>query len=188
MKKRVFSLLILAISLFLFSCGADLPEDEEIIERVKELVAAAAPLNDIYFGEGLPRDILREGVGNYKYISDKSRYKSIAEIKEETSNVFSSEYANLLFMGAFSAINEEGAGISYAPYIENNGELMLNSDFEKRIESARIYHFDTLQITKKSKNKIFIEIETEIEGADRLRVILKLVFEGDRWLLDSPTY
>jgi len=188
MKKIIFLLLTFTAVFYLFSCGGGGPEDSEIRTTVESLVADAAPLNEIYFGKGLPSDILRPGVGNYMYISSDAEYGSIEQIKEATREIFSAEYSEILFENAFSGTNEEGIGINYALYAEKNGELMINSKAERMITGTRIYHFDTIKVIKKSSETVFVEIDTEDDSGAAAKVKLKLVSEDGKWLLDSPTY
>lgn len=187
MKKFLLPLLVISL-ITTFGCGSNAPSGEEIVALVEERVKASEELNEIYFGEGLPVDILRASVGYYKYVSKDSPYQSIAQIKEATQKVFSSEYSNLLFQNAFSGTNEEGVGIVYARYAEKDGELMVYTNLEAILTAKRTYHFDTVKVLKKNGRSVTVEIETEDESGTKLTVKLKMVKENDIWLLDSPTY
>ena len=55
--KKFISLLLAAILLTLTvtSCGAGVPDVEEIKPRLTELIEASYEINDIFFGDGLDR-------------------------------------------------------------------------------------------------------------------------------------
>ncbi|NLK39419.1 MAG: hypothetical protein GX303_04115 [Clostridiales bacterium] len=188
MKRYLFLLMIAIILLSVFGCSSNAPTDEEIAVLVEERVKASQELNEIYFGDGLPVDILRASVGHYQYVSKKSPYQSIDQIKKATQEVFSSEYSNLLFSNAFSGTNEQGVGIVYARYTEKDNELMMYSQFEAILTGTRTYHFDTIKVLKKNGKRIIVEVDTEDDSGTELVVRLKLVNENGKWLLDTPTY
>lgn len=188
MKKISLIVLTVTLVLSLFSCGGKAPGDDEIATTVKQLVAASAPLNEIYFGEGLPVDIFRAAVGNYQYISTDCEYKSINQIKEATQKVFSAEYCELLYETTFSGINEEGVGILYARYAEKNNELIKNSTIQPMMTGERTYNFDTMKILKKNSTTVLVNIDTTDDSGNTLPIQVRLVNENGVWLLDSPTY
>ncbi|MBQ8402694.1 MAG: hypothetical protein IJX14_12280, partial [Clostridia bacterium] len=111
--KKLLSLLLPV--LLLSSCGSSVSE-ADVSAALAELIPASYPLNEIYFGEGLPISDDRADVEafyaaagmdndislNYHPVAPDCGYASVEEIKTATLEVFSESYADYLFTMAFN--------------------------------------------------------------------------------------
>ena len=191
------------------SCGVSYT-DEEVYAAAKELVIKSVPLNDIYFGEGLPISDDREEVErfyemitggaegvNYHPVSEDCEFQSEEDIKAATEEVFSSAYCEYLYELAFTGISatfNEGTSdqrtdnASYARFIETGGVLTVRLDLPyEAMELNRTYDFSGMQIVKRKKNYVIVSVPTEKDGYS-LEIELKLVLTEDGFRLDTPTY
>ena len=178
--------LLLTILLLLTSCGGGVPEDEAA-GIVRELVEASLPLNEIYFGEGMPvRD--DEDAILYAYVADDAPYLTEAALREGTLEVFTSDYAGYLFR-TFLTGYSSGEKAVYARYIENGDRLTMRIADDVDIFPPRGYDFDSVRIISTSKNLIRAEITSlPAENDPAVTVSVTVRLEPSGWRLDSPTY
>ncbi len=201
MKKLTILMALILIVLSLTACGSP-PEAAELRPIVEALIEASHPINDIFFGAGLPaieRDsqfaidnyvyFMDEG-GNYDYVAEDSPYQTTAEIKAAAELVYSDDYLTSIYETMFIGVADEHAGMLYARYLDTDEGLKKCNLHEAMIEKTRIYDYDSMTIVKPSNGSyVNVEFDTHLEGeTDTLRVRLSLVKEADGWRLDSPTY
>lgn len=205
MKKRIISLFLTVLVLFgtvsLFSCSGNAPALEDVKERFIYLIESSKELNTIYFGKGLPiyerESTLADQKGVYYYddlttynrVMESSPYLSIDEIKERSSEIYSSQYLSALYETAFEGVMT-GSSSAYFRFYEVSDWLYQNiyaTDFEL---SERIYDYSTVQIVTPSNNE-YINITVDsytLEDRKIKTVSLTFVYEENNWYLDSPTY
>lgn len=152
---------------------------------------------DRYYGATDPED--------YDYVSDESKYQTIAQIKAAAEEVYSKDYLEStvytsLFTGAVTDAGEDIslAGLS-ARYIEfmdtvsadSTMYLMQSNTYKPLIKETRIFDFSTAKMVKPGNAKLVnIEIETYLPSSpeSRLTVRVTLVLQDGQWYLDSGTY
>ena len=126
-KKNFFAILALAavisaVGIAASSCGSR-TDVASLAPEVRELIARSEELNEIYFGEGLPKTedqaIIDEFYGGFaanvrslKYtpVDSGCGYSSIDEIKAATAEVFSEDYCAYLYELAFDGISSDKYG------------------------------------------------------------------------------
>lgn len=204
MKKfsAILSALALSASIMLVGCGGPAPTAEEIAPVAQALIEASMPINDIFFGEGLPaieRDsqfaidnhvYYMDEHGNYDYVTEDCPYQSVDAIKAAAEAVYSDEYLASIYETMFVGVADEHAGMLYARYLDTDQGLKKSNLHESMIAGVRIYDYASMAIVEPSNASfVNLEFDTHLEGEDDvLRVRLTLVREDDGWRLDSPTY
>lgn len=204
MAKRIVCVclaMIICLSLIvpMTSCGK-LPELEPLMNRFIYLIEESKEINVIFFGVGLPtfdRDgVLEQRLGiyyddklpAYDTITYYSPYFSKDQIKEKAEKLFSKDYLDRIYEGAFDGIISSGN--TYMRFYELEGKIYQSiaaTDFEL---SERIYDYSTMKIVKPSNNEyINVTVETyTLEDEKRVEIELSFVFERGDWYLDCPTY
>jgi len=214
MKK--LPILLITTLLLLSSCGGKMSE-EEVSAVLGELIPASYPLNEIYFGEGLPIsddradvEAFYSAVGmdndislNYHPVSPEAAYTTVEEIREATLEVFSESYANYLFTMAFdglsSVFNEDTEEqltqtVSYARYMETDGILTVRMNVvDEAMPLNRTYDTNDIEIIRDklsgAHGYLLVEVQSYVDGQPDVKVEVKLVKNAEgQFRLDSPTY
>lgn len=214
MKK--LPILLITTLLLLSSCGGSMTE-AEVSAVLAELIPASYPLNEIYFGEGLPISDDRADVEafyaavgmdndislNYHPVSPEAPYTTAEAIREATLAVFSDSYADYLFTMAFdglsSVFNEDTEQqvtqtVSYARYMETDGILTVRMNIgEDAIPLNRTYDTNDIEIIRDKLNGVhgylLVEVQSYVDGQPDVKVEVKLVKNAEgQFRLDSPTY
>jgi len=210
LRKTTIFAVIAVLCVTLVSCGGVPYTDEELLQSTEALVNASFPLNEIYFGEGLPISDNREEVErfyelvsagsegvNYHPVESDCEFQSEADIKEATEAVFTDAYCDYLYELAFkgiSAVINEGredqhvANACYARYIETGGVLTVRLDIPyEAMELTRTYDFTNMEILQRKKHYAIVSVPTKKDG-ESLTIQLKLVYTENGFRLDTPTY
>ena len=214
MKK--LPILLLSLLLLLSSCGGRVSE-AEVSAVLAELIPASYPLNEVFFGEGLPIsddradvEAFYSAVGmdndislNYHPVSPEAPYTTVEEIREATLAVFSESYANYLFTMAFdglsSVFNENTEEqltqtVSYARYMETDGILTVRMNIgDEAMPLHRTYDTNDIEIIRDKLSGdhgyLLVEVQSYVDGQPDVKVEVKLVKNADgQFRLDSPTY
>lgn len=212
--KRILSLFMAMLSILVVcsfsSCGDGIaknaPKAEELRARVEELLAAAVPVNEIFYGEGLPvyahdSDYAKEhgiytddtGYEHYDVVKLECPYHSISELKELAETVYSADYLKgvyeVMFDGVMGA--EEGTMV-YARYIDRKGDLfMCNFTGYDLLPGKRVWDVSTLTVVGPSTaNDVHIRMNSWLEGKEdeTKTYTLELVKQNGVWLLNNPSY
>ncbi len=218
MKKLPILLLalLLPLTVLLSSCGGRVSE-AEVSAVLAELIPASYPLNEVFFGEGLPIsddradvEAFYSAVGmdndislNYHPVSPEAPYTTVEEIREATLAVFSESYSNYLFTMAFdglsSVFNENTEEqltqtVSYARYMETDGILTVRMNIgEEAMPLNRTYDTNDIEIIRDklsgAHGYLLVEVQSYVDGQPDVKVEVKLVKNADgQFRLDSPTY
>ena len=211
MRKICSMGLAVILLLSMFSCVPSYYEKEEIGAALAELIPASLPINDIYFGEGLPfageeerikqffeSFELNENASNYYPISEECEYQTVEEIKNAAMAVYSPDYCEYLFTMAFSGISDtfnEGmedeftTTAVYARYLELSGVLtkrVLEED--EIIKTNRTYDVEDFKVIINREEFVTVEVQSYVDGVKDLVIEVKLILTENGWRLDSPTY
>ena len=173
---------VIALFILLTSCAGGVPEDEAA-GIVSELVEASLPLNEIYFGEGMP--VEEDGYGAYRAVTDDAPYLTEAALREATEAVFTGSYSEYLFGMFLTGYSDDDVdGVVYARYVENGDRLSMRVAGDVEKIPAREYDMDSIVIIRTTKDTI----EAEITSDDGTVVDVTARLEDAGWRLDSPTY
>jgi hypothetical protein len=198
MKKIVSLFLIFILSVSLFSCGEKnrTYDEAEVMAEAKELIRKSAPLNEIFWGEGIgymEDDSYRNG--NYFSASpaDLEKYGvfSVDDIKEKTKRVFSEDYSENIFSSVFSSYSDDEYIMGYTRYYQEIDILMVYSLANILLTDDVEYLFDTLKVKGSVKETVYVELSVKItrDEKSQVRVLsVGLVEEEDGWRIDTPTY
>lgn len=195
MKKTKFFTLFAALAILMLTLCSCAPKItlEEVEEVLPELVEGSKVLNEIYFGEGFEATAGGESLGSY-YLCDTSEYEfhSVLEIKEATEEIFSKDYAEVLYQAAFDGVSTDSA-VKAPRFAEGDDGLMQNSSDEVYELEDRVFDYTSLAVKKSNSKKITVTVDTYISGEKD--VTLELIVaryedaEGEYYYrLDSPTY
>ncbi len=185
------------------SCGMSSFTDEEIRTAAAELIEASIPINEIYFGKGLPAvaedsdqaeafssEIRTDAtLLSYLPVAEEAGYASIDDIKAATEEVYSQSYCTYLYEMAFFGISTDDAEASHARYQETeSGILAVCKDLS--VLDTRTYDTEenNIKVQKKSGNTAVVEVQSYIEGEADVKVSVQMLYEDGAWRLDSPTY
>lgn len=131
---------------------------------------------------------------NYDVVRLDCGYTTIESLKEAAGKVYSADFLEEIYQGAFDGVAyaESGySGVRSARFIEQNLLLRQNNDIESRSVVRRSYDFDTVKIIRPSNaNRINLTVDTREEGSDEILNIHLTMVRGEdgKWYLDSPTY
>ncbi len=192
MKKLIILILLVSV-LCLPSCVKKLTE-EEAIATANALVEASIPLNEIYYGKGLPYDKSADDKALlYAPVTDLAAYLTEGELREATLKVFTEEYAESIFtMFLTGYSDEETGGVIYARYVDNGERLTVNLGAEPLVEKERTYDLSSAEIVKLKRKMITVSYNTLVDGKEDIKVEVTLRLceteTGNVWRIDSPTY
>ena len=215
MNKGKITAGLLALCLCVLSCAAcsnrTKHTDEEMRSVLGELLPRAEEINVIYFGEGLPTTQDVNAVRafyetfdtdiqaiSYTPVDPESGYENIDDIKAATLEVFTEDYAQILFDRAFTGIsavydegldNEHRETAVYAMYMEQDGYLTKRVNLaEDAIPLGRTYDLGSLKILRENETGVLVQLASVFNSVPSVDVELWLVETADGWRLDSPTY
>jgi len=195
---------ILCIGLLLTSCGGSGMSDDEIREIYRDLTEKSYPLNEIYYGEGLPYQYnesvmayltgIQEGTDGFRVsympVSAEAAYKSEAEIRTATAEVFSDSMCSYLYAVGFEGMSTaEDETVSFARYIEQDGILTVRVDLaEEALPMGRTFDFDNMTVIADEGSVIRASFPSYVDGEKSVDVKITIVNTANGWRLDSPTY
>ncbi|MBQ7475456.1 MAG: hypothetical protein IJS78_05995 [Clostridia bacterium] len=207
--------LVLVLLLSLSSCGEKYEEDE-IIAAAASLVADSGAINEIYFGDGLPfaekgdwEDLYpwyvpptppADGSADLGYymIKPQSGFLTVDDIKAATLRVYTKEYSEILFTGAFSGLavtvgeggNAEKQAVSLARYIDADGGYLAGRRVteEEKLPLGRTYDTDGIRVERQRGNTATVVAPSVAPSGEKEDVRLTLKMTADGWRLDTPTY
>ncbi len=214
-KSKIALILILCASLLLSftSCGSPPPDISEVSQCFEELIESSYEINEIFFGAGLPtnedvEDVPDDFIG-YVYVSDDAKYKSIDEIKQAASLVYSSDYLQYIYQSVFTGYVDQDTGIVLtARYHEDSGRLLQADDTKPLYFGTTKYDYSTMKIVRPSSSSyVIVEMTAWVEGIEDIEtsddfsdeyndilsgkkhtVRLSFAKQDGKWLLDTPTY
>lgn len=187
--KRFTAVLIILAAVLLTSCrigSADIT-DADARQILSELIPKAAELNEIFLGKGLePSEYLDTGISTthrYIEVSANSPYQTVGELASAAESVFSSEYCSILFESAFYGTED------FQPrYSESeSGVLQINVN-DEGYKLRTVLYPETAVVKNKFDGRTAVSVQAEFDGKPYDDVIVYLVNENGRWLIDSPTY
>ncbi|MBQ9079616.1 MAG: hypothetical protein IJY27_00920 [Clostridia bacterium] len=135
-----------------------------------------------------------DSIQDYDVVRADEKYLSIAEIKAAAEKVYTEDFLEQIYQGAFDGVAySEGSagGVRSARFIEYELLLRQRNDIEPQVTKKRIYDYSTMKIVRPSnKKRVNIKMDTHIEGeSEILSVTLTLMLADDgMWYLDTPTY
>ena len=205
-RRIFFAFLALAVSIapLLSSCASKMT-DEEARAILTELVPKSQKLNVIFWGEGLP--ITEDAApavesvsgAQYREVSERSEFQSIAEIKAYAETVFSSDYLTTVYASAFGeydaediempkeTLAENNYAVSFdARYTEKDGVLFADMTYKSYELGTEI--FPETAVVKKSGVGVVVCLVDCTVGGEKTTMNVTLCQQGEKWLLDSPTY
>ena len=173
-------------------CGTG-PSEEEIRQTVQALVDAAEPINEIFYGEGVPvKDYeIEEADGlsstvdfQYVSVSEAAPYQSIEQIKEAAEQVFTEAYLAGVYESAF--VRTEDLYPRYAEDAQGRLTRNVKQSFKSTDEWTE-WDFSTLTVIKSTERLVEVRLEGTFAGRTETET-LRLEKEADGWRLASPTY
>ena len=204
-KRRSLSFLLILLLLLplclLTGCGEKKVEEGEVLAAARELIAAAEPLNEVYFGTGMP---VGENAGYgkdapYYHVPDDYLalvgFSTVEELKEKTRAVYTAEFRAVLFPRIFESTDAQEnipyntpyglSGIDCCPEAwENAGNDLLDGARDEFLT-------DTLRVNETgSKNAVVtlsVRVTSRSGSTETQELRLPMVLTDDGWRLDMQT-
>ena len=196
-KKIILLILALIITVSLFSCQTGGPDDEVLLARFSELIPAAAEINDIFFGEGLPvysredypeaYQLTTDADPDYDFVTLDAKYQSVEEIKAAAEAVYTSDYLASIYGLIFDGFYDESIGHIAARYTDDGNGFAKHNNTEPQISEARTYDLESAKVLMKNGSYATIEVDTTYAGESE-SVRIRMKNQDGVWLLDDPTY
>ena len=208
MKKAIkliaLLLIVAALPLSLISCDRRYDE-AEVKEAAKSLILASATLNEVYYGDGIKYlENSEHNVSIYceadPYHLEELGFKTIAELKEKTLEVFSTAHAETMFAGTFSGTFTQNGSSSMSRYYQKFDDnianpkpvcIMVRSNYEPLLDSEVIYELDTLTVIGSDKEYVNATIEATVIKGEKMQthtINIRLIEEESGWRLASTTF
>ena len=207
----VFLAAVILICMTAAGCSKTKHGPEEMRGILEDLLPKSAELNEIYFGKGLPTirdenavqafyDSFDTDIAAISYtpVDPSSGYETVDDIKAATLEVFTEDYAQILFDRAFTGISdvfdegletEHRSTAVYALYLEQDGYLTKRVNMENdAIPLGRTYDLDSLEILRENGMGVQVRLKSMYDGKQSVDVELWLTETENGWRLDSPTY
>ena len=211
-------LLLIAVLLFFLCCTSFTGCSREIqvgdvYDRVVYLIEKSYEINTVIYGPGLPSYVrgsdfselnhiyfgLLEN-GSYEYVTERSKFQSVDEIKARAEKVYSKGFLeDVIYKTLFDGYAvEDGAGgavVGLARYGVVGDKFTVNVErdedgIDKNIlfTSMRIYDYSTMQVRSLGREDACVVSMDSIlpETPDKVEnVELKLALQDGEWYLDS---
>lgn len=189
MKRTLGVIFVVIIILGMTSCRLGFANltDDEARTILTELIPIAEEMNEAFLGKGLESMEYTESefarTAKYVEVSPQSKYQTVAELSTAAESVFSSEYCKILFESGFVGTDE------FTPrYSESaDGKLQINVN-DKGYELRTKLYPENAVVKHKYEGKTAVSVPAEFDGKPYDNVIIYLVNENGKWLIDSPTY
>ncbi len=196
-------LLALLVPTALSGCGASKPPAlSEIYDQVVELIEKSYAVNDVLFGNGLP--VYKVGSEyaqihglyassedvRYEYVTEKSPYHSISQIKQALEEVYSKDYLDSIYESLFDG-TVVGGYVVQALFYEDESALYQSVDYRPLVAGQRIYDYASMRIVSPSNaDFVTLELDSHMENSTEMTPVrLGLIRQSDGgWRLDTPTY
>lgn len=193
LRIRLISLVLalLFTAAALVSC-AEKMTDAEAQSILADLVPRSQELNEVFWGDSLPladpdaEPLLSVTGGQYYPVADDAKYRSIAQLKEAASKIFTQDYLQTVYSMAFEGIGSDENRV-YPRFSEDkDGVLTMNIVYDT-YEFKTVINPETAKIIERGVGYIKCSVEGTHDGKETaIDIILRL--QDDIWLLDSPTY
>ena len=200
--KRIFLLLLTACLLCSFWGCKELPEDELLLSRAKELIPKTETFNRIFYIEGIPLEHTFQEENGYQKadMSYLAIYgiEKIEDAQDMMGGVWSSAYIEPVKKSSLMTSVIEGNTIASYVYCYDRYTkggvytgVMVNVEGLPIQAGEVTYHYDTLRVVEKEEEKAALELDVTVKNKDgetkNITLDVVLVLENGVWLLDSNT-
>ena len=203
--KRIIAIIVALASAFsLASCDRSYNENE-IRAAAEELVKKAILLNEIFYGEGIHFD-RDENTADGAYYEASSYYiqnvgiETVDDLKDMAREVFSEDYAELIFSTVLSPVTDNDYIYSMARYYQKNDALtgeniaiMVYSEATVYLTDKMEYDYSSVEVTGSKGERVYFNISVKVTDSETdedhiMTRSVALVEEKGGWRIDSPTY
>ncbi len=183
MKKILALILLMSTFVAVMGCSKLDDSDEDIKKAAEELITSAEVLNEIYWGEGLPKieggkQLMTEGfieadvsgVEDYGIV-DMQSLKSYTEkvfCANECEGIFTN-YLTYRVENNTSIVPGQTVTLMITRYLEDvNGKLYVYEGIDNIYESAFVeYDFSTLSVGERGKKEVSVTLNGRVYNGDR---------------------
>ena len=205
MKRMLYILTVISLVLSLASCGEMRYDEAEVLSQAEVLIMRSEQLNELYWGEGIPyeNDIsyangyyfrANEPLLNLKYGGTTVDY-----LKRITRLVFSENYCESIFSGAFKGISDDDGIYAYARYYQKYSDaemkepecIMVYSHYVPFLTDEVEYLYDTLKVSHSDRERVYVNIDARVTRENKTQtetITVGLVLENGVYKIDTPTY
>ncbi len=198
-KWAMFLFSVLLLVTLLCSCSEKYTS-EELISAAIPLVEASGEINEIFYGAGIPFIESVEGetqvLGNYRradaeYLG-KIGVETIDDLKEMTSNVYSTGACGVIFSTKLSSVSDGSTIAGYAEYTTlGDAGLCVYTKRQDYINAKTEFHTDTLSVVSVKKDRATLKMEVTLyrdNDSQKREKEFAMIIEDGEWRLDSMTY
>lgn len=153
--------------------------EDEAKDILSELLPLSYEFNEIFWGKGLDT-LSAENNEIYAKVDEKYGYTSADDILTAASEVFSSEYLEIIKSAVFDGNEEEGIN---PRYMDIGGVLKADTS-NKGFDIKGNIETDSVKI-KRQNSKV---VTLTADYADGGSTVIQLVNENGVWKLNSATY
>ncbi len=196
--RSAAAIILTAVLMLAFcGCGASKMTDAEAVGILAELIPLSQELNAVLWGDALPlEDENPEAVrtvtaAQYYPVSAESRYQTVEQVKADCEKVFSSDYLEDVYPMIFDGYtyeDENGNKVEVEPRYRNDDRGVIARDI-----TSLSYTFGTeidtssAHVEETGEGIVRVSVKCTVNGEQsEMKITLRL--QGEKWLLDSPTY
>lgn len=191
MKKTLFLILTLVVSVCFCSCSSKMSHDE-VMNIAKPLIEESLELEAVLYGTGL--EVGEEKYGKYSKVSSE-QYLCTQDIKDALADVYTAELCDIIKNSALKGSTSE-YGNTYARYLDVDGVLYMYDEAKVYFVYPRRYDFASIETQSSTDKRIIFTVDTYTAGEDGAysetpeNIEIKLIYDEAYagWRLDSPTY
>lgn len=162
--------------------------DAEAKAELEKLLPPAKELTDVFYGQGLPYIPLPEDSTDfYAYVASDAPYKTIGELKDAASEVFSEEYLQTIYDYAFEGNEYTSARYFAATDSKGPSNLKINLKLEP-LSLLKEIDVSDAKVIEGTPAACLVRVKATRSDGKVIDKDIKLVKKGDRWLLDGAAW
>ena len=205
MRRRIFAILLLILTVFSVGCEKNREYDEsEVILAAKTLIKNSAELNEIYWGKGIAHTGDISTSNGYYYEADvidlkKYGIETVDGLIKKTGETFSKSYSENIFETKLSSVYDEEGIYSYARYYQKYSDaenkepeaIMVYSKAINLLTDEVEYLYDTISCEGSKGETVYVKISVTVTRGDNSQereITIGLIEEDVGWRIDTPTY
>lgn len=180
-------------------------DEAEVLAAANALIPSSLPLNDIFWGKGIPYiDDSNLAEGNY-YPADIAYLSSlgaltIEDIKTKAREVYSDDICNWIFDTVFSSVTADGVTPTLARYAQKWGgenldepeSILVLKGVDFLLEDTVEYDLVNVEVKGSEGERVKLLYLVKVTNPDGefmfVNKEIAIVEQEDGWRLDTPTY
>lgn len=176
-------------------------DEAEVKAAATALIKASVMLNDIYYGKGIRYlEYSENNVSPYCEADpthlEELGFRTIAELKAKTKEVFSTAHAESMFASTFKGMGTSQMSRYYQHYDDNKADkkplyIMVYKEYEPLMNGEMVYDFNTLKVIDSKGEYVNATIDATVVYGEKTQthtLNLILIEEESGWRLACTTF